>query len=121
MYEKLEKLINILHGRTMSGTVHWEETSDPGRFQTAFPGSTITIFTRQSREFMDELDYALQIINDNGNLIEQVADTDFDDKAHGFLIMKEMYEAARRIALGTEQTIDDLLSSLGGTDDDTPF
>jgi hypothetical protein len=120
MYEKLEKVINKLHRRTMSGSISWEETSTPGSFQTAFPGSTIIIFTKPSGEFMDELDYILQIHDDKGNMMEQARDTDFEDKSHGYAIMKEMYEAARRIALGTEQAIDELLSSLGD-DDDIPF
>ncbi len=121
MYPKLVKLITRLHKRTMRGAIHWEETSKPGKFQTAFPGYTINIFTKPSKDNPDALDYYLQIYNDSGNLVEEVLDIDFDDKEIGFNLMREMYETARRIASGTEQAIDTLLSNLGESDDDIPF
>jgi hypothetical protein len=121
MYPKLEKLITRLHQRTMKGTIHWEETSKPGKFQTAFPGYTINIFTKPNFVSPDTMDYVLQIYNDAGNLVEEVADIDFDDKGFGFNLMREMYETARRIASGTEQAIDTLLSNLGDSDGDIPF
>jgi hypothetical protein len=121
MYPKLEKLIRRLHQRTLKGTIHWEETSKPGKFQMAFPGYTINIFTKPNIENPDAIDYQLQIYNDAGNLVEEVSDIDFDDKEYGLKLMSEMYETARRIASGTEQAIDTLLLNLGDADDDIPF
>jgi hypothetical protein len=58
-------------------------------------------------------DYVLTILNSEGTVIEQAADTDFANRLQDALpMMSEMYSAARRQALGVDGAIDDILGEL---------
>jgi hypothetical protein len=62
-------------------------------------------------------DYVLTILNSEGTVIEQAADTDFANRLQDALpMMSEMYSAARRQALGVDGAIDDILGELSKRD-----
>jgi hypothetical protein len=100
--------------------VKWEETADEGVYQAAFPNYTIRLSSRWNGE-MEGLDYFMRLYNENGTLIEEISDEDFhaiDKDAGTYKFLAETYESARRIAMGVEQALDDLLREL---DDNLPF
>jgi L-asparaginase II len=111
-------LVQKLYRRTDDGDVEWEETEIEGVFQAAFPEYTI----RLSMETPDghvraSEDYVLTIFNSRGLKIEEVADVDLaEDLVESYEVMKHLYGAARRKAMGVEQALDSLLSALGPED-----
>lgn len=115
-YEKIAKLVRKLHEKTIDGKLEWEQTDKRGVFQTSFPDYTIRISMQleESGEY-----YYVSIYDSQGILVEQVNDVGLEgDIPDSFKLMKEMYEFARRKALGVDKALDDILSQL---EEDLPF
>ncbi len=119
-YTKLAKIIVKLVERTKAGSVTWEETGNRGVFQAAFPGYTIQVFSRENEDDPDVLDYIVRIVNEEGNVLEEVADLELREvMEHPLSTMKELYGLARRSALGVDEALNRILSSL--EQKDVPF
>lgn len=117
---KLAKIIVKLLERTKAGSVPWEETGKQEVFQAAFPGYTIQVFSRENENDPDVLDYVVRIVNEEGNVLEEVADPELSDVMEKPLeTMKELYAVARRSALGVDEALNRILSSL--EEKDVPF
>ena len=115
--EKIEILLKKIYDKTMTGSIKWEETNKEGVYQAPLSGYSILISKRPSRKQADSLEFVLSINNFTGELIEEVGDEDFDFE-NSYEYMSQLYEGARRKAMGTDQAIDKILSAL---DDDIPF
>lgn len=114
-YPKMANLVVSLLKQTNDGRLHWGQTEKPDVFQAAFPRYSVRMYSRQANQI--ELDYILQIINDVGDIVEEVADPELREVLDGsYRVMKDLYEAARRSAMGVEQALDDILGYL-----DDPF
>ena len=113
--QRLLDLVASLKGLTDKNKVDWQETPEEGVFQAAFPEYTIKI-----RQANDPYHYdnaiVVQIYNANGAQIESASDRELEQLApntqglHEF--MGDLFQAARRKALGTEKAVSDLLSYL---------
>jgi hypothetical protein len=116
-YQKVADLIMKLRNKTTHGEVKWEATSTEGIYQTILAGYAIRI----SKTNEGEIGIILQIYNEDGELIEQVNDRELLNLLgyKSFEIMFELFETARRIAMGTEQAVNKILDVLG--EDDVPF
>lgn len=109
-YPKMADLISTLLEKTQSGKLNWEATAMSDTFQASFPKYAVLIF---STTHNDELDYVLQIINDYGEIVERVEDTDLlEVMSNPFITMRELHEAARRNAMGVEEALNDILDFL---------
>ena len=110
---KLITVIKQLHKKTLAGKIFWEATVEADVYQASFPGSTIKIFPQGA-------DYVVMIYNDEGVLIEEVNDTDFDPDDFGdedpYAFLDELYSMARRRALGVDEALDSLLDELEAED-----
>lgn len=117
---KLAKIIAKLLERTKVGSVTWEETGGREVFQAAFPGYTIQVFSKDNEDEPDQLDYVVRIVNEEGKVLEEVADPELRDVMEKPLeTMKELYTLARRSALGVDDALNRILSSL--EEKDVPF
>ncbi|MGO9176244.1 MAG: hypothetical protein ACLQED_08900 [Desulfobaccales bacterium] len=116
-YQKIEILLRKIYDKTMTGNIQWEETNKEGVYQAALALYTILISKRPSRKQVDSIEYVLSINNFTGELIEEVGDEDFDFE-NSYQYMSQLYDGARRKAMGTDQAIDKILSAL---DEDIPF
>lgn len=120
-YDKIVKLVEKLHERTINGKVQWEKLIfEEGIYQAIFPGYTIRIsqIDRGGLPFI-----VIQIYNEDGELVEEVDDSDVAKEHPVFVayeLMSDLLENARRIAMGSDKAIDKILSALGN-DDDIPF
>lgn len=120
MPDKRILLLQQLRRRTLEGTLNWEETADDGAYQATFSNYGVRIRTMWNREH-DSPDYQLELYNSNGHLIEEISSDalhEVDPKAGAYQIMAQMFETARRIAMGVEQALDEILQEL---DDNLPF
>ncbi len=117
-YPQMVYLVQKLYRRTGDGGVEWEETEIEGVFQTAFPEYTIRLSTETpDGHVRASEDYVLTIFNSRGLKIEEVSDVDLaEDLVESYEVMKHLYGAARRKAMGVEQALDSLLSALGQED-----
>lgn len=110
-YPKIARLVNVLKSQTESGSLSWSQTEKPDMFQASFPNYSVRIFVKASNPI--EQDYILQIINQLGEIVEEVSDPDLN----GFMetpykVMRDLHDSARRSAMGVENALDDILSWL---------
>ena len=115
---RLVQLIEKIHERTMAGRVNWEATAKVSAYQCAFSDFTIVIDAVRNRENPEEIDYVFSIVNSDGVIIEKIDDIALtreldSDTGAGYKLMTQMYNSARRTAMGTERAIDALLKELG--------
>lgn len=117
-YEKLGILAVKLRDRTVAGDVNWEETAKTGVYQATFSDNTIQISLSLS-EVPDEVDVTVVVLNDVGNEIESFTDSDIGpliEDETAYKVMRETYDTARRMALGTEQVINSIIEALDESD-----
>ncbi len=103
--DKILRLVNGLIEKTKADELVWETTSNENTFQVAFSEHTITI-----EEYVDtdnDLVLMLAIFDSEGRKI---------DSANQWSVanVKELYDLARRWALGVDEALDSLLEELGG-------
>lgn len=120
-YPRMKEVIKQLHRRTMEGDLPWEETEEEGVYQAAFPNSSVRLSERPAKN-PDEpgMDYWVTIHNADGKLIDKVSDPDMrhDFEAEGvdsYDLLRELYNHARRTAMGVQDALSDILQRLGGT------
>ena len=113
---KMASLDKTLSNKTMAGEVTWETTEREQVFQISFAENSVRI--RTEIDFQNEsTDYLIGLYNARGVLMEEVSDTGLkDDIPYAYIVMKDLFEAARRQALGVEKAINDILSKLTGDD-----
>ena len=125
MADKLWTLVQKLNERTIAGQVNWERTAEEGVYQASFPNYSVRLFTRERR---GERDYIIQIVDQDGTVVEDSSDVDLA-RVSGlglpdtFDFMRGLYNIARRKAMGVDQALDTLMEILdkGPGDDDVPF
>ena len=115
-YPKVARLILLLIEQTNDGRLSWEPTDRKDVFQANFPRYSVRILTVPA-EF--ESDVMLQIINDEGFIVESISDPQVNSHLEGaYTKMLALHESARRSAMGVEQALDDII---GWLEPDIPF
>jgi hypothetical protein len=110
-YPKIAKLIDVLLTQTEQGTLKWAQTETSDMFQASFPRYSVRLYVQQSNPI--EVDYVLQILNDIGEIVEEVSDPDLKDVMQGpYATMRRLHDAARRSAMGVESALDEILEFL---------
>jgi hypothetical protein len=112
------QLIQRLHDRTAAEGLPWQEAEADGVYQITFPTYSVSLSKRRSVHPEAEKDYWVSIYNANGKLIDEISDLEFPadfaiDGKPPYLYMEELYEMARRTALGVEGVISQILAHLG--------
>ncbi|MCP8939289.1 hypothetical protein NK718_12250 [Alsobacter sp. SYSU M60028] len=65
------------------------------------------------------MDYTMQIINNEGVVVDSFTDDDiFEENGSYYRLMEDIHELARRRAMGSDAVLDEVLKEL---DDDLPF
>jgi hypothetical protein len=116
MNERLGKLIERLHAKTERGEIPWKKVDSAAvdGFEASFPNYTVEVARTK-----DQQKLVLRIYNQDGDALESVFDYElrignirdgYDVRFENLL--HETYQMARRIALGTEKAIDELISVL---------
>ena len=117
-YPQMVYLVQKLYGRTDDGSVAWEETEIEGVFQAAFSEYAVRLSMQSPDGHVPgSEDYVLSILNSRGLKIEEISDVDLaEDLVDSYEVMKHLYRAARRKAMGVDQALDSILSALGQED-----
>lgn len=119
-YSKRAILVRRLLNGTKHGTILWEVTPEDEVFQTSIPNYSIRItYVRRLSDGSGApvTDYIIQIYNQDARLIEEFSDVELsgetDDDTLAYGQMEEIYNYARRGALGLDKALDDILEALG--------
>lgn len=120
--QKRKKLINELVSKTISGGISWDSTISDNVFKVDFRRSGLKIVE-------DGADYSLSVINSAGIVVDSFTDNELDGRSINlgslgegtsteyYIKMRDLYFQARRIALGSDEVLDDILKEL----DENPF
>lgn len=110
-YPKIARLVEALLTQTESGSLQWSTTEKSDTFQASFPRYSVRLYPEETNNI--EFDYVLQILNDLGEIVEEVSDPDLIDVMQTpFTKMRNLHESARRSAMGVESALDDILNYL---------
>lgn len=110
-YPKIAKLITVLLQQTGNGSLKWDQTEHSDMFQASFPRFSVRIYQKDLNPI--EIDYALQIINDEGEIVEEVSDPDLKHVLENpYAKMRDLHDSARRSAMGVEEALDEILNFL---------
>lgn len=111
MASRNAKLVELLKQKQREGKLAWEETEKPTTFQVAFSESAVRISERPGDDNTD--DVYLSVFDNQGRLLEEFSDVDLKgDLQNAYGKMYELYEQARRAALGVDKALDSLIGEL---------
>jgi hypothetical protein len=112
LLDKHIQLLEKLYDKTASCERRWKETIDKGVFQISSPNYTVQIAQPEGVE-------RISIVDDDSEVIESfsyhdVRRAEIDESQKQDLLTKfeELYQMARRQALGADKALDDLLEYL---------
>ncbi len=113
-YDKLIRIARLIYEKTKNGEIKWEATADEGTFQASLSNYSILIRRLPNVSPVITLVgnptyFALQICNEQGQVIEEL--TDYDAVAADFKL-GELFELARRMAMDVEKALDELIGTL---------
>jgi hypothetical protein len=117
---RYEKIVDLLAKKTEDNEIEWKESPISDIYQVSFANYSLTISeVYNSRQ--DVTDYVVSILNSEGNMVDSFSDVDLDKSSGGtryLSILRDLYQNARRQALGVDKALDEILKEL---DDDLPF
>lgn len=104
--KQFQQLISALLRATQKGEIRWEDAKGArDLFRVAFRGGSVVVGRRD-----DQCD--LIVLNSSGQVAEGVS-VDPTDPQEDIDLLFELWEAARRSARSTDETISDILKQLG--------
>jgi hypothetical protein len=128
MVDKLHVLVRKLTQYTQSGKLQWETTPTDGIYQASFPNYSVRLFHRPSADQEGALDYWLEVLDEQGAVVDEFSDTALQQTGFtgAYKFMENLFQSARRSAMGADRAIDSILSALEEKapelkDDDMPF
>jgi hypothetical protein len=114
--EKLANLVMKLQQGTEKGKVLWETTASDSMFQATLSGYIVQISQNPDPQSEDP-DYMVTILNKDGQVIEAALNGELGQTAvfaneNAYRVMRNIFNRARRAALGGDQAIDAIISQL---------
>lgn len=111
--EKEAEFVRRLHARTANGDITWYKTDTDGVFQVQLQDYLVQVNQRWADENGDSVYTYVTVFNNEGGLIDSFNDNMLLESealgADASFLMSELFENARRIAMGMEQALDDLI------------
>lgn len=111
--KKIVVLVRRLFQMTQEEKLLWQETGREGVYQIGIDDYIVQVAEQRSDEPAAKPAYELRICNAKGVVLEQINDNDIKERVHhaeGF--MCDLYQRARRIALGVETALDKIIKRL---------
>ncbi|MDW7552608.1 MULTISPECIES: hypothetical protein [Azospirillum] len=113
--EKFAELVDLLDVKTADSSLLWYDDGSDSRFFAQLGAFSIRIY-RVSLEFGDDFDIYIEIVDENGDVIDSFSDLSLKDlntdKINYYRKMNKLYVAARRSAKGADKAIDSVISEL---------
>src|SRR5688500_6193962 len=109
--EKQVRFIRRLIEKTNAGEVRWEPTGNDDVYQAAFPNFGVRI-EKLSDRWNDSTDYGVYVLNQEGTAVDEMHDSNFIERDFGrspFLTLQDLFQGAKRTALGADQALDAIL------------
>ena len=108
--EKHRQLVDQLLVKTKVGQLEWRETAEPDTFQVSFPNYSVMI-TQQRHNPRFPI-HIVSILNSGGRRVDTFSDESAAWEASDKPQLTELYQHARRQALGADKALEDILNAL---------
>lgn len=108
---KMISLLRKLLSKTRESGLQWQEDPFEDAFYATIAGSAIYVKSIENK-------ITIELRNTSGTILDNVSDDDSALEYEDRLSVRELFELARRYALGTDDVIDKVISEL---DDEIPF
>jgi hypothetical protein len=122
--DKQRTLVGLLLKKTRRGELEWSEGIAKDSYQVSLSNNTIRIRPISNRETEELNDYEFSLVNRDGKVVDTFSDVEIGHtmgegptRNKFYADVSELYEIARRTALGSEQVLNEILSEL----DPEPF
>jgi hypothetical protein len=124
--DKRQQVVQLLSQKTKEGKLDWREAVKGDAFQVALTDKVLRIreVPPHDPDPDDIPDYAIDLVNGNGKVVDTFRDTQLGDEGSGYWWQKmhDLYEMARRKALRSDELLDEAVSELlKDSDDEVPF
>lgn len=121
--DKQALLATRIYNKTMAGELDWKQSVREGWYQISFANYSVRLGAVHNQQ-EEEPDIVLEIINDSGEIADSFSDLTLQrsgDPPPGgaqfwYPVLKELHARTRRIALGADKAIDDILNQLNDDD-----
>ena len=113
---RMTSLLKKAADLTENDRISWKEAEKEDAFLASFTAYSLKIASRASRMDPNSTEYFLSILDEWGEVIEEVGDEEFDDGGATFMAMKGMFDKARRGSRGVDKALDSLLDDLDDLD-----
>ena len=94
--------------KTASNELEWKEGVYSASFQVSFPNYSLTLSENQRER--GGYDYVISILDADGSIIDTFSDIDLGEGYYSKMV--ELYQNARRQALGVDKALDEILNEL---------
>ena len=109
---KIVKLVRRLFQMTQENKLQWVETGREGVYQLAIDDYIVRV-AEEKADDQSPTKYVLRVCNAKGIVLEQVSDVDISERVHeAGEFMQDLYQRARRIAMGVETALDRIIQRL---------
>lgn len=115
--DRLVDLVEGLYAATIEKNMAWSESADEGKFQCRLGGVVVGIF-KMFEDGPDEFYTQIELRNLEGTILEEIwpgmipGDESPKFGLKWYAVMDDLYNRARRQALGVEEAIDSILAVL---------
>lgn len=111
-----KELVRRLVLRTEKGLLDWKPAVEDDAFQVSVNENTI-LFSREHGSAGGAFDYFITLLNSKGDEADSFSDVTLDDGSPGgewFDVLNDLFESARRTAMGSDKVLKKILDDLGG-------
>jgi hypothetical protein len=88
--------------------LEWQSTGSDDAYSVSF--ETTGVVLKREERFDTGFDYRINLLNARGQVVDSFTDNDLGDDF--FELMRNLFETAKRTALGTEQVYDQVIGEL---------
>jgi hypothetical protein len=116
--EKMVEIVKRLVKLTQEGRLNWAEEPNSGSYAIAFANFSLSISSDFSGLGSREDSVVIRIYNAEGEVIEAVSDEEFPEDTFKreqktpYRMLYELYQNARRNAIGIDTALDAILAEL---------
>ena len=108
-FDKPHRLISLLFSRTEEGNLKWQDSADDRGYQVSFPNYSIVVDAYNDPS-EDQPEILLRIMNNEGQEIDRYFAARLPKQTA--VELGQIYDIARRTALGVETALDELIGEL---------
>lgn len=110
---KIITLVRRLFQMTQENKLQWVETAREGVYQLGIDDYIVRVAEEHGDDEKSPPNYVLRVCNAKGVVLEQVTDDDISERVHDAgEFMRDLYQRARRIAMGVETALDRIIQRL---------